>query len=93
MRLGLITFIILIEAQIEILQPLNLFLAVVLGPLGADHAFDKDAAMFVELIAPVTLGAWLKVTKSWRPPWGSQFWLSAGLASVSVEDMISKYRI
>lgn len=33
---------------------------VVLSTRSADHVFDNHAAMVVELIAPITLGAWLE---------------------------------
>lgn len=47
--------VLLVEAEVEVLQPLNLLVAVVLGTLWADDVFDYNAAVLVELIAPVTV--------------------------------------
>lgn len=47
--------IVLVETQIEVLQPLELLLCVVLGSLGTDHILDQDASIFVELVSPVAI--------------------------------------
>lgn len=51
------TFIILIESQFEVFQPLDLLVAVVLGAFGADHVLDDDAAVLMEFIAPIAVCA------------------------------------
>lgn len=51
------TFILFIEAQLEVLEPLDLLVAVVLCLFWADDVLDHDAAVLVELIAPVAVVA------------------------------------
>lgn len=51
------TFVILVKAQFEVLQPLDLLVAVVFRLFRADDVLDNDAAVFVELIAPVAVVA------------------------------------
>lgn len=44
-----------IKAKFELLQPLNLLIAVILSFLRADNILDKDAASLVELISPIAV--------------------------------------
>lgn len=57
------TLIILIETKVEALQPLDLFIAVVLGPFGTNHVLDNNAAVLVELIAPIAVVAVAEVNQ------------------------------
>lgn len=54
-------FIILIEAKLEVLQPLDLLVTIVLCTLGADDILDHDASILMELITPVTVVTRLKM--------------------------------
>lgn len=49
------TLIVLIKSKVEALQPLDLLVAVVLGPFGTNHVLDDDAAIFVKLISPIAV--------------------------------------
>ena len=49
------TLVIFIKPKLEILEPLNLLLPVILSSLWGDHIFDYHTAVLVELIAPVTV--------------------------------------
>ena len=48
-------FVVLIEAEIEVLQPLYLLVDVVLSTFFADNILDDDASSAVELIPPVAI--------------------------------------
>src|SRR4051812_13878496 len=49
------TGILFVESKFEVLQPLDLFVAVVLGTFRGDDILDQDTAILVELIAPITV--------------------------------------
>lgn len=51
------TLIILIEAKLKVLEPLDLLVTIVLGTLGADYILDQNAAVLVKLIPPVAVGS------------------------------------
>lgn len=60
------TLIILIESEFEVLQPLDLLVAVVLRTLGADHVLQHNTTILVELIAPVTVCAVAEINQIFR---------------------------
>ncbi|KAI3478210.1 hypothetical protein L1887_59883 [Cichorium endivia] len=47
--------VILVKAQLEVLEPLDLLVGVVLGTLGRDDVLDDHATVLVELVAPVAV--------------------------------------
>jgi hypothetical protein len=47
--------ILFVETQIEVLQPLDLLVCVILGPLRTNHILDQDASISMKFVSPVAV--------------------------------------
>lgn len=50
------TLVVLVKAQLELLQPFDLLLPVICSTLGGNNALDYGASILVEVIPPVAIG-------------------------------------